>query len=138
MQNHYMPYKLDWREYFLSIICLCISVSHYNWSYNVALRKVIHECTGNPLFPLPSDIEKASCDIVKLLQKVAPLFDIIGISHPQKVTVSYHPPYMELTGQASTKLYVFSTFIAKFFKLVLLYICDVAYFVRCLDFYCIR
>ncbi|KAJ1263835.1 hypothetical protein BS78_09G217200 [Paspalum vaginatum] len=64
-----------------------------------ALRTVIHECTGTPLHPLPSDIEKASYGLVKL-QKVASLFDIIDyISDPLKAAVSEHPLYMEQIGQ---------------------------------------
>lgn len=64
-----------------------------------ALRRVIHECTGTPLHPLPSDIEKANYGLVKL-QKVASLFDIIdNISDPLKVSVSEHPLYMEQMGQ---------------------------------------
>ncbi|TVU20442.1 hypothetical protein EJB05_36650 [Eragrostis curvula] len=69
-------------------------------SYDYAtLRRVIHECTGTPLLPLPSDIQKANYGLVKL-QKVASLFDIIdNISDPLKVTVSEHPLQMELIGQ---------------------------------------
>ncbi|WVZ99431.1 hypothetical protein U9M48_044729 [Paspalum notatum var. saurae] len=69
-------------------------------SYDYAtLRTVIHECTGTPLHPLPSDIEKASYGLVKL-QKVASLFDIIDyISDPLKAVVSEHPLYMEQIGQ---------------------------------------
>ncbi|KAL6618872.1 hypothetical protein ACP70R_034011 [Stipagrostis hirtigluma subsp. patula] len=64
-----------------------------------ALRRVIHECTGAPLHPLPSDIEKASYGLLKL-QKVASFFDIIdSISDPLKVTVSEYPLYMEQIGQ---------------------------------------
>ncbi|CAL4902048.1 unnamed protein product [Urochloa decumbens] len=64
-----------------------------------ALRRVIHECTGSPLHPLPSDIEKANYGLVKL-QKVASLFDIIdNISDPLKGAVSEHPLYMEQIGQ---------------------------------------
>ncbi|CAN6327462.1 unnamed protein product [Urochloa humidicola] len=64
-----------------------------------ALRRVIHECTGTPLHPLPSDIEKANYGPVKL-QKLASLFDIIdNISDPLKVAVSEHPLYMEQIGQ---------------------------------------
>ncbi|CAN6359341.1 unnamed protein product [Urochloa humidicola] len=64
-----------------------------------ALRRVIHECTGTPLHPLPSDIEKANYGLVKL-QKVASLFDIIdNISDPFKIAVSEHPLYMEQIGQ---------------------------------------
>ncbi|XP_066366539.1 beta-galactosidase 8 [Miscanthus floridulus] len=70
----------------------------HNGKYK-ALRRVIHECTGTPLHPLPSDIEKASYGLVKL-QKVASLFDIIdNISDPLKVSVSEHPLYMEQIGQ---------------------------------------
>ncbi|KAK3138147.1 hypothetical protein QOZ80_5AG0365160 [Eleusine coracana subsp. coracana] len=69
-------------------------------SYDYAtLRRVIHECTGTPLLPLPSDIEKAKYGFVKL-QRVSSLFDIIdNISDPLKVTVSEHPLYMEQIGQ---------------------------------------
>ncbi|KAK3134968.1 hypothetical protein QOZ80_5BG0413010 [Eleusine coracana subsp. coracana] len=64
-----------------------------------ALRRVIHECTGTPLLPLPSDIEKAKYGLVKL-QRVASLFDIIdNISDPLKVPVSEHPLCMEQIGQ---------------------------------------
>ncbi|PVH62072.1 hypothetical protein PAHAL_3G198700 [Panicum hallii] len=64
-----------------------------------ALRRVIHECTGSPLRPLPSDIEKANYGLVKL-QKVASLFDIIdNISDPLKGAVSEHPLSMEQIGQ---------------------------------------
>ncbi|KAL6851717.1 hypothetical protein ACP4OV_020281 [Aristida adscensionis] len=63
-----------------------------------ALRRVIHECTGTPLHPLPSYVEKANYGLVKL-QKVASLFDIIDFGDPLKVTISEHPLYMELMGQ---------------------------------------
>lgn len=79
-------------------------ISHYN--YQAALRRVIHECTGTPLHPLPSDIEKASYGLLKL-QKVASLFDIIdNISDPLKVSVSEHPLYMEQIGQVSTNVII--------------------------------
>lgn len=64
-----------------------------------ALRRVIHECTGTPLHPLPANIKKASYGIMKL-QKVVSLFDIIdNINDPLKVSVSEHPLYMEQIGQ---------------------------------------
>ncbi|XP_048551097.1 beta-galactosidase 8 isoform X3 [Triticum urartu] len=64
-----------------------------------ALRRVIHECTGTPLHPLPADIERASYGLVKL-QKVASFFDIFDkICDPLKVAVSEQPLSMELTGQ---------------------------------------
>ncbi|WVZ99432.1 hypothetical protein U9M48_044729 [Paspalum notatum var. saurae] len=77
-------------------------------SYDYAtLRTVIHECTGTPLHPLPSDIEKASYGLVKL-QKVASLFDIIDyISDPLKAVVSEHPLYMEQIGQVHDRAQVF-------------------------------
>ncbi|EMS49254.1 Beta-galactosidase 8 [Triticum urartu] len=69
-------------------------------SYDYAtLRRVIHECTGTPLHPLPADIERASYGLVKL-QKVASFFDIFDkICDPLKVAVSEQPLSMELTGQ---------------------------------------
>ncbi|VAH21963.1 unnamed protein product [Triticum turgidum subsp. durum] len=64
-----------------------------------ALRRVIHECTGTPLHPLPADIERASYGLVKL-QKVASFFDIFDkLCDPLKVAVSEQPLSMELTGQ---------------------------------------
>ncbi|RLM98017.1 hypothetical protein C2845_PM06G00660 [Panicum miliaceum] len=77
-------------------------------SYDYAtLRRVIHECTGSPLRPLPSDIEKANYGLVKL-QKVASLFDIIdNISDPLKGAVSEHPLYMEQIGQVHDRAQVF-------------------------------
>lgn len=77
------------------------------------LRRVIHECTGTPLHPLPSDIEKASYGLVKL-QKVASLFDIIDyISDPLKAAVSEHPLYMEQIGQMFGFLLYMSEYQAK-------------------------
>lgn len=74
-----------------------ILIYHYN--YQAALRRVIHECTGTPLHPLPANIKKASYGIMKL-QKVVSLFDIIdNINDPLKVSVSEHPLYMEQIGQ---------------------------------------
>jgi hypothetical protein len=111
-------------------------ISHYNWCFQAALRRVIHECTGSPLRPLPSDIEKANYGLVKL-QKVASLFDIIdNISDPLKGAVSEHPLSMEQIGQVSTNL------IISVFPLLLLNISSKftvhisVIFVRCLDFYC--
>ncbi|OEL35585.1 Beta-galactosidase 8 [Dichanthelium oligosanthes] len=66
-----------------------------SYDYATALRRVIHECTGSPIHPLPSDIGKANYGLVKL-QKIASLFDIID---PLKGVVSEHPLYMEQIGQ---------------------------------------
>lgn len=79
-----------------------ILIYHYN--YQAALRRVIHECTGTPLHPLPANIKKASYGIMKL-QKVVSLLDIIdNINDPLKVSVSEHPLYMEQIGQVSTNV----------------------------------
>ena len=81
-------------------------VYHHNWYFQAALRRVIHECIGSPLHPLPSDIEKANYGLVKL-QKVASLFDIIAnISDPLRCAVSEHPLYMEQIGQVHTNLII--------------------------------
>lgn len=80
--------------------------------YQAALRRVIHECTGKPLQPLPSDIDKANYGLVKL-QKVASLFEIVdNISDPLKVAVSEHPLYMEQIGQVPTNLILFVTLLS--------------------------
>ncbi|XP_006654711.1 beta-galactosidase 8 isoform X2 [Oryza brachyantha] len=64
-----------------------------------ALRRVIHECTGTPLHPLPPDIERANYGLVEV-QKVVSLFEIIdNISDPLKVAISEQPLSMELMGQ---------------------------------------
>jgi beta-galactosidase len=67
-----------------------------------ALRKVIHECTGTPLRPLPAIIERGNYGLVKL-QKVASLFDILDkICDPLKAAVSEQPLSMEQSGQVAT------------------------------------
>ena len=79
---------------------------YHNWCFQAALRRVIHECVGSPLHPLPCDIEKANYGIVKL-QKVASLFDIIdNISAPLKCAVSEHPLYTEQIGHIHTNLII--------------------------------
>jgi beta-galactosidase len=87
--------------------------------YQSALRRVIHECTGTPFLPLPSNIERANYGLLKL-QKIASLFDIIdNISDPLKVTVSEHPLYMELIGQVWIQpSYFLSFFVTEPIKLV--------------------
>jgi beta-galactosidase len=87
--------------------------------YQSALRRVIHECTGTLLLPLPSNIERANYGLLKL-QKIASLFDIIdNISDPLKVTVSDHPLYMEMIGQVWIQpSYFLSFFVTEPIKLV--------------------
>jgi beta-galactosidase len=75
-----------------------------------ALRRVIHECTGTPLRPLPAKIERGNYGLVKL-QKVASLFDILDkICDPPKVAVSEQPLSMELSGQMFGFLLYFSEY----------------------------
>uniref|UniRef100_A0ACD5U0X7 Uncharacterized protein n=1 Tax=Avena sativa TaxID=4498 RepID=A0ACD5U0X7_AVESA len=75
-----------------------------------ALRRVIHECTGTPLRPLPAKIERGNYGHVKL-QKVASLFDILDkICDPPKVAVSEQPLSMELSGQMFGFLLYFSEY----------------------------
>ncbi|CAM0954269.1 unnamed protein product [Alopecurus aequalis] len=71
----------------------------HNPKYKAALRRVIHECTGTPLTPLPANIDRGNYGLVQL-QKVASLFDILDkICDPLKVAVSEQPMSMELSGQ---------------------------------------
>lgn len=73
-----------------------------------ALRKVIEKYSKAPLPPIPSDNEKGVYGEIRL-QRVASLFDVYdSLCDPQDVIESEQPMGMELVGQVSLKLFIYT------------------------------